>query len=374
MNIENFDKALLNILIQFLSQQQKLKSLLYETINLYSIKSFDYRQNFDIYNKIIKINTKEIKIETEPNKLLEKLESNLISLNKNLADINSLFNFFPIPLNINDINNNNGNKTNHTIIKNDIFINNIIDKYMQYYFENINNIYLNNELILTKNSNLIFLEENYFQKLIEKHMLIGKYFKLLKIKFSKRIKSNKEFIQIKVVIQNICNVIIVFPGNLSKFYEHNYHKKIKIVVNGLYGPSNAKSLSGDYYNNYNNYSNFKFYNKLEILFNTKFKNILKYLNEIKESEKISFYDGFIILLDYIYDYNKIFKIKCKKCMNKLRYISGESYFSVPYYKINNIDEKYINDLINNIEKGNDINNNLKENFVGFFHDECMYNL
>ena len=371
MNIENFDKALLNILIQFLSEKQKLKSLLYETINLYSIKSFDYKQNFSIYNKITKINTNKIRIETDSNKLLEKLESNLISLNKNLSDINSLFNFFPIPLNINDINNNKGNKDKQTIQKSDILVNNFIDKYMEYYFEKINNIYLNNELILNNKNNLIILEENYFQKLIENHILIGKYFKLLKIQYSKRIKNNKEFIQIKIVIQNICSIIIVFPSSLSKFYENNYHKKIKIVVNGLYGPSNIKSISGDYYNNY---SNFKFYNKLEILFNNKFKNILKTLNEIKESEKISFYNGIIIFLDYIYDYNKIFKIRCKKCLNKLRYISGEHYFSVPYYKIINIEEKYINELINNIEKRNDINNYYKENLVGFFHDECMYNL
>ena len=372
MNIENFDKALLNILIQFLSEEKKLKSLLYEIINLYSIKSFDYKQNFSIYNKIIKINTNEIKIETNSNKLLEKLETNLISLNKNLSEINSLFNFFPIPLNINDINNNKGNKNTQTIKKSDILVNNFIDKYMEYYFTNINNIYLNNELIVThNNNNLIILEENYFQKLIEKHKLIGKYFKLLKIQYSKRIKNNKEFIQIKVVIQNICSIIIVFPSNLTKFYENNYHKKIKIVVNGLYGPSNVKSISGDYYNNY---SNFKFYNKLEILFNNKFKNILKNLNEIKESEKISFYNGIIIFFDYIYDYNKIFKIKCKKCMNKLRYIAGEHYFSVPYYKVINIEGKYINELLNNIEKGYDINNNFKENLVGFFHDECMYNL
>jgi hypothetical protein len=371
MNIENFDKALLNILIQFLSEQQKLKSLLYETINLYSIKSFDYRHNFTIYNKITKINTNKIKIETDSNKLLEQLESNLISLNKNLSDINSLFNFFPIPLNINDINNNKGNKNNQLVKKSDIFVNNFIDKYMEYYFANINNIYLNNELILTNNNNLIILEENYFQKLIQKHILIRKYFKLLKIQYSKKIKNSKEFIQIKVVIQNICSIIIVFPSNLTKFYENNYHKKIKIVVNGLYGPSSIKNISGNYYNNY---SNFKFYNKLEILFNNKFKNILKNLNEIKESEKISFYNGIIIFLDYLYDYNKIFKIKCKKCMNKLRFISGEHYFSVPYYKIINIEEKYINDLINNIEKGNDINKNFKENSVGFFHDECIYNL
>jgi len=251
MNIENFDKALLNILFQFISEQQKLKSLLYEIINLYSIKSFDYKQNFSIYNKIIKINTNEIKIETNSNKLLEKLESNLISLNKNLSEINSLFNFFPIPLNINDMINYKGNKNTQTIKKSDILVNNFIDKYMEYYFTNINNIYLNNELIVThnNNNNLIILEENYFQKLIEKHKLIGKYFKLLKIQYSKRIKNNKEFIQIKVVIQNICSIIIVFPSNLTKFYENNYHKKIKIVVNGLYGPSNVKSISGDYYNN-----------------------------------------------------------------------------------------------------------------------------
>lgn len=122
MNIENFDKALLNILIQFLSEQQKLKSLFYETINLYSIKSFDYKQNFAIYNKITKINTNEIKIETNSKILLEKLESNLISLNKNLSEINSLFNFFPIPLNINDINNNNKGNKNTQKIKKVIFL------------------------------------------------------------------------------------------------------------------------------------------------------------------------------------------------------------------------------------------------------------
>ena len=109
---------------------------------------------------------------------------------------------------------------------------------------------------------------------------------------------------------------------------------------------------------------------MAIILNNTFKNILKIKN-IQNIGKISFYQVFIIFLDYIYDYSKIFRIKCDKCLNKIKYIKEENYFSIPCYKIINYDDKYIKNLITNIEKENMTNNNIDKNVFKFFHEECI---
>ena len=367
MFIDNFEKSLL---IQSLVEQQKLKAIFYEIINSYSIKCFDYQENSSIFNKITKINnnSNEIKIETDAKQLFAKLESNLVSLNENFKEINSLVYSF------NQINN-----ENNTIIKkvkinnkNKYIINNFIDVYMKYTLSLGRSLFTKFDMSnhSNKSNDLIIFEKNYFHNLINKRALIGKYFRSLKIKCNKKNKNNREFFQIKINVHNTIIVYIIFPLNLNKFYENDYHKKIKVIVNGIYGPKNVKNIHSED-NLFNNYSNFKFYNKLEKLFNNKLKEIFKDLNKISFNNKISFYEAFVSFLDYIYDYNKIFKMKCGKCLNKLKYISEEKYFSVPFYKISCIDEKYITELKYNIEKEQDISNNLNKNAFGFFHVECI---
>ena len=357
-----------NILIQSLTEQRKLKILFYEILNLYSVKSFMTKENISLFNSIIKTKTNninntngiKINIETDPEKLISKLELNLISLNDNLHEINSLKNE-----NKNNTNDNNNIDLKNKINKKYYIYDNIIDKYMQYLFSNNNFIFISNINSINNNVNNLFIfEENYFQKLIKKQSLIGKYFKKLKIKYSKNNKNNnKEFVQIKITIYNLFVVWVVFPFNLKKFLENDFHKNIKIIVNSKYDPT----IKNVYDDNYNNYSNYKLYKKLTIIFNNIFKDILK--NEIsKNFQKISFLKVFTIFLDYIYNYDIIFKIKCKKCLNKLKFIGEENYFSIPCYKLLNLDDNYINNIYNNIEKGKDINN---KNLYDFFHEECL---
>ena len=157
----------------------------------------------------------------------------------------------------------------------------------------------------------------------------------------------------------------MIPNNLSEFYENEFRNKIKIIVNAIYGPTN---INYEENKNFNNYSNFLLFKKLSVIFNDKFNEIIKEINKNKE-QKISFYECFLLFLDYIYDYDKIFKIKCEKCFNHIKYISKDKYFSIPLLKVQIIDEKYQNILFNDINKGNDINNINK--IFHFYHQECI---
>lgn len=355
MILENSDN---NLFINSLTELVKLKRLFYEILNLYSIKSFINKENLAIFNRIIKSNkNKDISIELFPEKLISELEINLISLNVNLEEINSL-KYSPHTNKAKA-----SNKSQNFIGKKHYLFENFIDKFMKYTFIWNNYFYFQEEKY-TSNPLVIF-EENYFYKLIEKYSLIGMYFNKIKIQYNIKSKNNKEFIQIKIIFHNLFIVCILFPFTLNMFYQKDFHKKFKIIVNGIYGPK----IFNIYDDNYNNYSNYKLYKKMAKIFNNKFREIIQ--NEIEnKEEKISFYKVFAIFVDYIYDYDKIFKIKCQKCFNKLKYNFEEKYFSIPCYKILNIDRKYIKILIDKIDEGN---NNCDKTSFSFFHEECSHN-
>ena len=80
------------------------------------------------------------------------------------------------------------------------------------------------------------------------------------------------------------------------------------------------------------------------------------LTKAKENNAINFFEIFI---DYIHDYDKIFKIKCFKCKKNSKYSHFEKAFFPPFIKFN-------------LEKLN--NNNLKyinrSNEELFFHPQC----
>lgn len=355
MILDNSEK---NLLIQSITEIGKLKVIFYDILNLYSTKSYMTKENISIFNKIIKTNNnKEIIIETEPTMLLTKLELNLINLNNNLEEINSLNNTThtdEINIKINTIQN--------KLIKNIII--NFIDNFMKYMFSRNKNICFSD----TKNNNinLLYMEGNFFLRLTEKRLLIRKYFTRLKIIINRKNKNNKEYVQITIIFHNLFLICIIFPLPLNKFFEKDIHKKFRVIVNNVYGPILTNMNDDDY----NNYSDYKFYKKLTKIFNNKFKEIL--INEIsKINGKISLYKAFIIFLDYVNDYNKIFKIKCQKCKNKIKYNSYENFFSLPCYKYLNLDKNYINKLIDNIENENFNNEN---NIFGFFHEECINHL
>ena len=88
------------------------------------------------------------------------------------------------------------------------------------------------------------------------------------------------------------------------------------------------------------------------------------------TNKISFYECFVLFLDFIYDYNKIFNIKCDKCFTKVKYSSNDKFFSVPLLKLEDNDKKRFKTIINDIEKGNKMDN--KNKIFHFFHQECIF--
>jgi len=329
-----------NILIISLDIISEIRSLFYEILNMYSLRQFHYAENYLIYNQILQINDKENKIETDPEKLLEKLEMNLSHLNSILTLINS----------------------NQIILS---YNNNIISNEVSKLISNMNLISAKYNL---SNNNYIYFDDNVLHQLKKKQILIEKYFKNLKINYIQKNKNRNEFIQIKIILHNLFAIIIILPSNLSKFYLHDYDNKIRIIVNGLFGPNNLNFETNP---NLNNYSNFQLFKNMSMIFNNILKQILQKMYEVyfNDEQKISFYECFIQFLDFVYDYDKIFNIKCDKCSHIIKYIPKCKIFSVPLIKVQNSDENYNKNLINDINKENDINNTKK--LFHFYHQECI---
>ena len=342
MLINSVEKNLLNKSLDIISE---IRTLFYEILNTYTLQQFHFKENFSIYNKILQIDENENKIIKNPDKLLSKLISDLTSLNIVLEELNSL------PYN---------NKTNNDYQS---IITNEENKYLLYIKLSLMKYNIKSNLV----PDLCCFDSNIFFNLNEKQLLIEKYFKKLKIKCGQKNSKlkEKEYIQIKIIVHNLFCVIIMIPNNISKLYENEFQNKIKIIVNAIYGPTN---INYEENKNFNNYSNYLLFKKLSVIFNDKFKEIIKEINKSKE-QKICFYECFLLFLDYIYDYDKIFKIKCEKCFSHIKYISKDKYFSIPLLKVQIIDEKYQNKLFNDINKGNDINNTNK--IFHFYHQECI---
>ena len=325
-----------NILIISLDIISDIKTLFYEILNLYSLTQFHYTENFLMYNKILQLTDKENKIETEPEKLLSKLEMNLSQLNSILKFLN----------NPNEI----------ILSSNNIYISTESNKFLS----NMNTLSEKYNI----SNNYIHFEENIFHELKSKQILIEKYFKNLRIKYNLK----NKFFQIKINAHNLFSILIIFPSNLSNFNLNDYENKIKIIANGLFGPNN---LNFEENSSLNNYSNFQLFKNMTEIFNSKFRRIIEKMNELHffDGEKISFFECFVLFLDYVYDYYKIFNIKCDKCFHFVKYDYRYKIFSAPVLKEQNIDENYIMELINDINKGNDINNSKK--IFHFYHQECI---
>ena len=80
------------------------------------------------------------------------------------------------------------------------------------------------------------------------------------------------------------------------------------------------------------------------------------LTKAKENNAINFFEIFI---DYIHDYDKIFKIKCFKCKKNSKYSHFEKAFFPPFIKFNL--EKLNNNNLKYINRGNE---------ELFFHPQC----
>ena len=342
-NIE--ERILITKTLEVISE---IKLIFYEILNLYSLQQFHFKDNFTIFNKILQLDENENKIETDPEKLLSELISYLSLLNLFLKEFNSNQISFT-------------EKGNYDIIK---------EKEENKLFPPLNELLLKNNINIEEEQYLIVFKNNIYFHLKEKESLIEKYFKKLKIKYSLKNRKllSEEYIQIKIIVNNLFSVLIKFPSNLSILNLDNFQNKIELVVKGLFCPNKEDNKK------FNNYNNFLLFKKLSIIFNSKFKQIIKEkkgLYSIKE-EKISFYECLVKFLDYVYDYDNIFNIKCEKCFNKIKYISNEKFFSVPLLKIQQYDKNYTMILINDIEKGNDVNNINK--IFHFFHKECINNV
>ena len=338
ISTNNQEKNILNIALDFIPE---IRKSFYEILNLYTLQQYYFKENISIYNKVLKLDKEENKIETDPEKLLSKLILNLTSFNNILNELNSYSNInklnFSLEININ---------------KEISFLSLITMNLTKY----------NPETIITSNKN--FVEENIYIYLKAKQSLIDKYFKKLRIKYSKKIKKNKkEYIEIKIIVHNIFSIVIIFPSNFSFFDENNFNKNFKLVVKGIFGTNNEDNIK------YNNYSNFQLYKRLEKILYLKFKEIIKNMKELY-TNKISFYECFVLFLDFIYDYNKIFNIKCDKCFTKVKYSSSDKFFSVPLLKVEDNDKKRFKTIINDIEKGNKMDN--KNKIFHFFHQECIF--
>ena len=336
-----------NKILEIISE---IQVIFYEILNLYTLEQFNFKENFSIYNQILQLEDAENKIETDPEKLLSELIIDLSSLNNILKEINLTQKSKSYNCNFKIYSNININQTNDYLL--------LISKLpMKYNLENEQTYFA--------------FEDDIYKKLKEKELLIKNYFTKLKIKYILKDKSYflNEYIQIEIIVNNLFCILIIFPLKTSLLLNDNdTQKNIVIMAKGLFEPNKIYENN----NNFNNYSKFHLFRKLTFIFNSKFKQIIKQMKEsnLEKGEKISFYNCFIQFLDYVQDYDKIFGVKCEKCLNRIKYITCDKSFSVPLFKIQHSDSNYIKILINDIEEGININKKI----FHFFHLECINNI
>ena len=197
---DNDERNLMKELFELISE---IKIVFYEILNLYSLQQFHFKENFPIYNKILQIDENKINIETEPEKLLSELISNLSAFNSILKEFNS----------------NLLSKSNEYICVNYEKIRKEIDN-MFFGDANINLLLMNN-----REQESFCFESNIYFYLKEKELLIGKYFKKLKIKYIQKNKTNiskDNYILIKIKVSKTFIILIRFSSNISSsFYLNN---------------------------------------------------------------------------------------------------------------------------------------------------------
>ena len=368
-------------LLSIFENNKNIHSYFYQFLDLFSFKcsndKLDYLNNLTQEENI----SHTIAINNELNLIKGKLSQEVKALNKILEKFeiktnnkiisNELYKFYNIR-----------NKINQKNIQNEEILikSNIISILYKYFI--LQNGYIIRDLIGEDRFKYFFIrpkeqidEEkknlNLFQKNIIDNIEISKINMNIKVKFGEEKKkiyltniyNNIDmyisFIKYQPIINlelSLFNIELIFP-----FHKKFNYKNFKITVNVLgkkYDENYQKILL---YKKLSNLFEIRIYSFFDIIYEEK-KNIYKL--EKKELDKMYNNEYLIeilkIFVDYINNYDKIFKIKCNICNKLVKYSYNEKCFLPPYYKLYTYKEK-LNYMIKDKTKTLNL----------FVHEECF---
>ena len=367
-------------LINLVDNIKHIRDYIYCILNLLSIKRKEYKENYHFYkynliptkeNNNTQINTNVI------NSKYKNLSDNIVN------EVELMYSHLNDFIQLND----SGRTFNNNMIGN---IN-----------ETINIIKIRNKMntlhiqIINRNDLVNLIIKNMIKKenMIIRNMVMTERYKInyyppikknipnISAHIEEWLKKNNNYkikIQLtqKQILQTFQHVIIfIFPIFTIKIYlptigdESKNLNDYKYTIS-IFSDNMEYDNKFNYYNNYKNKStNLFLYQKIRELFTNRIKSFIKIINEEKRRKIKSINNNEFLnevlprFMDYVKDYDKLFKIRCDICTYNLKYSIIEKCFYPPYYKL------YINeDIISSKLKKKEKIPNL------FVHEECYRKL
>jgi hypothetical protein len=398
--LEGKDKDYLNILNNNI---KKIRHLIYNYLNYFSMKNKDYKEVYLNYKysfpsdngtKNIEQNEEEIKKRNEI--FCKNFENELSSMNRLLESLKEY---------IETSSRNNGiSKSNQELIRNidyqqklftKIYQNREIGQRSDFLYiifkamiNSNNDLYVRESVKSERRSNLLLLRNKYIkpQRPINDVERIDSPNEVIKDYITKNYKESNIKINIDIInipskiysksklpipIPKVANINVnIGPLYLlislpyEREYSHNYRPTLFVNNIYLFEPKSIMSKTV-LFRKITNLLEFRFRPMLNFVYEEKRKkqNIL-FNNPNSPSVKID--KEFLVeflkkLVNYLYDYDKIFKIKCDFCGKLTKYSLVEKYFFPPYYKMYKEKEMPLsqNNKIIEVEK----------NY--FYHEDCF---
>lgn len=398
-------------------KQIKIKEIRAEDFIKFLIINITKGLKLDLYNifKLLSNKNYNINININKDKNINQNESNTNNLNKiiyifnNIKNLLETFNDY-----LNKFNNNqykilpfDYSRIQYSFYYNKNFErNNFVNNIFIYLIDFSNNNFIKEIIKAEKKFNenrLIKSRAFKIYKLINNETIniyINEYirnmFKEQQINNNIRLKDENELITPKIFFN--CNISTIYYNNekiaeiyikyfifdiyikmpYEKLFNHYYFcNKIKISIKSKYSGYNKdsfKSIKKNYKLNIKkNFKNLLLIKKIKNLFETRiYLIIISIINEKKLKIKVTsdliekrndFFGEDVLIelckrfINYIYDYNKLFKTKCAVCNKIVKYSLTEKCFLPPYLKI-------YKEVFN-------LKNSLEENINSFFHEECF---
>ena len=399
--LEGKDKDYLNTINNNI---KKIRHLIYNYLNYFSMKNKDYKEIYLNYKysfppdngtKNIEQNEEEIKKRNEI--FIKNFENELSMMNQILE---SLKVYIEASSRNNEINRNN-QELIRTIdsqqkLVNKIYQNREISQRSDFIYIifkamiNLNHdFYVRESVKNERRSNLLLLRNKFIKPQrqsndTERNASPNEIIKDYIIKYYKEsnIKINIDFINIPskiypksklpVPISKMANINVnIGPLNLliavqfEREYSHSYRPNLLVNNINLFEPKSIISKS-------------LLFHKISNLLENRFRPMLTFVFEEKRKKQNMIYNNpnnpsvkmdkdFLVeflkkLVNYLYDYDRIFKIKCDFCGKLTKYSLAEKYFFPPYYKI--YKEREIPSSSNN-KNLIEVEKNL------FYHEDCF---
>lgn len=388
-----------------------IRNLLYNILNVFSLKQDNFKECFSNYDSTIvnsnQNSNKDIPYTFAQNKLQKlysDLEKELIEFNKNLTSINEDY----CSLNRNNIYNKEiiesyeSHYNKNLLIKKFQDINNRTNFLAKFFNAVINSgdDYILREYIIKERTLMDFehIHDSYKQEMERKKINTEKAIKDYiafkykgRLTYSHVLSEDNFFLFIDIFIISFFHIYLKIPisfknGNIE-FNSCDSSRIIVIVkenneelindkninIKNIFSESDRKKMYINFYQNncfwlifkMDFISKYKLYQKLGVSLYNRIRNIFKDLRQREIVCECLLMELIKSYIDFVQNYNEMFKVECGICHKKSKYSFDEKCFFPPYYKV----------LLKIIKKYDSqirfINYENNKDDLSFTHEECF---